>query len=691
MAGIGTVVALIKAMAPKVSPEVIKTAVSDWLDDHPEATTTVQDGSITEEKLAQNVLGIINRINVINFVAHDHLTVTGYRMTTAGRMTTATSYDSSPFIPVKEGTVIKFGMYCSNTAGAFAFFTTDTENVDADYVVVGANVNYITEGTYTAPSDGFIRFCSSKNKTGEYLYFSNIESDSDRIELETIKTKVANIEGTIESNLSSLTYSHGYIDSDGSIHAQTENKEIVSEPIYSIESLDFALTFSESKSIWVAIGAYDANGYISGSRKTFSATDTSKNGSFVCPDGTLYIRISFRTFDAEYTLSLDGHYSSVTNSENIKGLYNVIKENSIPSLIASQLKPCYDHMFVTTYGDNIVIPCQSLFHVRISKKLGFNCIETNVSTTSDGVFFVHHLEDDGTFGRYFHHVDGETDISDITAISKTWEWIAENVRYNSTIEKYRTRPVLLTEFLHECKKQGIIPFVTSSNADVVGIVSGIMGKDKFIAYRGNRTTCPTAIIYQWKSYATKQEIIDYCDNVGKPLIYGMSNFANFTDEQLADIVETLHKKGYYIATSYNDANWNRLNGMGFDFNGTQSSVNRIENGNLYNLESIFGFDDFNFTGATETDGVLTFTSAGTLEPDVENTAYPVAMIDVELWFNGSVTWTAIGEYKSNLTMTSDGSSSVFRTVPIINGSVKFNLAVASGTEIYDVKYKASVC
>lgn len=49
---IGTVVALIQQYAPGVSPSVIEQAVSDWLDDHPEATTTVEDGSITEEKLA---------------------------------------------------------------------------------------------------------------------------------------------------------------------------------------------------------------------------------------------------------------------------------------------------------------------------------------------------------------------------------------------------------------------------------------------------------------------------------------------------------------------------------------------------------------------------------------------------------------------------------------------------------------
>ena len=44
----GTIVGLIKSLAPGVEPGQIETAVNSWLDDHPEATTTVQDGSITK-------------------------------------------------------------------------------------------------------------------------------------------------------------------------------------------------------------------------------------------------------------------------------------------------------------------------------------------------------------------------------------------------------------------------------------------------------------------------------------------------------------------------------------------------------------------------------------------------------------------------------------------------------------------
>lgn len=40
--------------------EAVAPAVDDWLTDHPEATTTVQDGAITEQKLASDVLEILD-------------------------------------------------------------------------------------------------------------------------------------------------------------------------------------------------------------------------------------------------------------------------------------------------------------------------------------------------------------------------------------------------------------------------------------------------------------------------------------------------------------------------------------------------------------------------------------------------------------------------------------------------------
>ena len=62
----GMVSGLIAALAPEADPATIEQAVKDWLDDHPEATTTVQDGSITEAKLAQDVLADLAEIDTLS-------------------------------------------------------------------------------------------------------------------------------------------------------------------------------------------------------------------------------------------------------------------------------------------------------------------------------------------------------------------------------------------------------------------------------------------------------------------------------------------------------------------------------------------------------------------------------------------------------------------------------------------------
>lgn len=51
----------LKGIGGEISPEEIKNAVTKWLDDHPEATTTVQDESIEEIKINKNFLPWIKK------------------------------------------------------------------------------------------------------------------------------------------------------------------------------------------------------------------------------------------------------------------------------------------------------------------------------------------------------------------------------------------------------------------------------------------------------------------------------------------------------------------------------------------------------------------------------------------------------------------------------------------------------
>ena len=67
MADIGEVIGLIKSLGGgggSVDPAVIESAVSDWLDEHPEATTTVQDGSISTAKLDSHLKEVVDNVNL---------------------------------------------------------------------------------------------------------------------------------------------------------------------------------------------------------------------------------------------------------------------------------------------------------------------------------------------------------------------------------------------------------------------------------------------------------------------------------------------------------------------------------------------------------------------------------------------------------------------------------------------------
>jgi len=54
----------------KATDTQVETYISEWLDDHPEATTTVQDGSITKEKLAPDVIDslVVNESALSEFI-----------------------------------------------------------------------------------------------------------------------------------------------------------------------------------------------------------------------------------------------------------------------------------------------------------------------------------------------------------------------------------------------------------------------------------------------------------------------------------------------------------------------------------------------------------------------------------------------------------------------------------------------
>ena len=70
MADTGKTIGLIKALGAP-DPAAIEGAVSDWLDEHPEATTTVEDGAITKAKLDSDLQGTVDDVGDLKSAFND--------------------------------------------------------------------------------------------------------------------------------------------------------------------------------------------------------------------------------------------------------------------------------------------------------------------------------------------------------------------------------------------------------------------------------------------------------------------------------------------------------------------------------------------------------------------------------------------------------------------------------------------
>ena len=103
MDNVGLMAAIAKAMAIAPTNEQVTTAVSDWLDDHPEATTTVLDGAISYAKLDSSLKGTVDDVGDLNTEIQTKANVDGsYSSLTAGNaeqlVSTVGVEDKTPYL-----------------------------------------------------------------------------------------------------------------------------------------------------------------------------------------------------------------------------------------------------------------------------------------------------------------------------------------------------------------------------------------------------------------------------------------------------------------------------------------------------------------------------------------------------------------------------------------------------------------
>ena len=186
----------------------------------------------------------------------------------------------------------------------------------------------------------------------------------------------------------------GYIDANGDLHSPSSTQQEKTTPYIAIDSTNYVCTsdFTEGTiGRWKCAAYYDEN-------KTFISRATSyDNGawSLTAPANAAFIRLSFRTYGENKEIMLNAgtvplpyepqykwdtlgvQYNTYIKGVNHRGYNTVAPENTIPAYI-------------------------------LSKKMGFDYVETDISFTSDGEAVLLH---DNTIDRTS---DGTGNISDMT-------------------------------------------------------------------------------------------------------------------------------------------------------------------------------------------------------------------------------------------------------------------------------------
>lgn len=358
----------------------------------------------------------------------------------------------------------------------------------------------------------------------------------------------------------------------------------------------------------------------------------------------------------------------------------------------------YGHLFIETINsvnqaNNAIVPCQSLFDIDITARLGFKYIEANVQETQDGVLIPIH-GDGGAFGKEVYDAVNGTNITDVQISSVTYDWIKTNVRYRSKYEKYRTTIPTLEEFLAECKSHGISVMMTYSTK-AYNLAKKYFGDD-WIAYNGNRNAGFTGIIMQYSNLTSADAILAECDAKKPPYIHMLNTTAAnvFLNSGLADLAKAVHEKDCMLglAGCYRTAAENvKFFEEGGDVSASGWMVDEFGNGNLLCINSGIDFGKFAITNGSVAGGVLTLSQNGTIKAGHELDSIFYGKGGLRIRFEGTIKFVSFGHNSLiDCELSSDGSRSIFISSYFSEQVPKFEFFAVEQTKIFEITYNASI-
>ena len=490
----------------------IAAAVDSWLEDHPEATTTVQDGAITKEKLDANLQGTVDEVsdlksalsvNVNEFDTfvnglREYVVITGYESNTGacwnGSGSLVSNDQTTMMTAVKIDAIGRKSFALSgqqinfNSTYAIRFVLADgTVQSSTDYVATDTVTDYVV----TCPTNAKYLLVTYKNNTGVAFVAKVFEVNT------SAKTYIDNNDTSIKNDISLFedqNYCSEYgwrnatiSSSDGSESA-ARNDRICSDFLSNVSSFKVKnnyfglISYYKKDKTWISVTSFTKN---------FSVTQAS------FPANTYYIRVAMNNGTNSINVSEGVNCDIRFSSQGIQRLKNQIDstEKTAESLVDKskvELAKKTIH-FMSREGifykpgtlNNLPYDC--LVGIQNAYNLGYDSIRVDVRWTSDNVPVLQH---DATINAVAKNSDGTAISGDVTIADHT---LAElnaydfGIRYGS---EYAGMDITeLDDALELCKKLGlecsleIKPETITTeqfNAMIAAIVKSSMASNVFI-------------------------------------------------------------------------------------------------------------------------------------------------------------------------------------------------------------------
>ncbi len=279
-----------------------------------------------------------------------------------------------------------------------------------------------------------------------------------------------------------------------------------------------------------------------------------------------------------------------------------------------------DRLFIAHRGVNLrhtIAGENSIESIELAKRAGFQCIETDVRLTADSVLVVMH---DHTLNRTCLAIDGSDLTEDVHVADVTMKDLNSNYILKATETENRTKIPTLQEFLVECKRQEILPFIEPKiydetgehYRDIIDLANEIMGKNNYIITSNNRANIVIrelglndvplmGILYQ-----TTFEEIESLGNI----IMAISA-SRFSAEDYEHFVKKAKESGF--KTESHADNFNRfamINNNEIDYISTDLLAPDIKDGAPLLIECQ-DFEEFDYTGRLA-DGAIHLSANDTL-------------------------------------------------------------------------------